>query len=205
MKKTQKALLLILCVALCAVMVSCGTGGKVPADGLGVPTFAVGEWATYYDSTSDGGSCTAELTSVEEVIDGVTVTTHTVVGNVTAKFQYGYAGWTCNPDEATLALLKTAKGFSFKILGDGKRYTFKYKTSDITDHAYFEYSFNTEPGEVLTIEIPLGFLMQASWGIPRRLNMANVFAIEWQTHESWRRDPEVNPFEIKIWDFYVYN
>jgi hypothetical protein len=204
MKNTQKALVLTLCGVLCAVLVigSCATGGGNPRSmqGLGAGTLAVGEWFAYNDA-EDKGSSTAVLTSAEEVIDGSTVTVYTIKGNVTTQFQYGFAGWGIEPDEATLNLIKTAKALSFTILGDGKRYAIKFKTSDVKDYAYHEYLFNTEPGEWLTVEVPIGFFMQPSWtGSPVTLRPGNVVGVEWQTHESWR--PAA--FEVKFRDFKVY-
>jgi hypothetical protein len=205
MKKTQKAIILLLCGALCAVLIvgSCASGGDNPRsmEGLGTGTLATGDWFAYNDE-NDKGDSTSELTAAEEVIDGQTVTVYTVRGRVTTKFQYGFAGWGIDPDPATLELFKTAKAFSFKILGDGKRYTLKYKTSDVKDYAYHEYSFNTEAGTVVAMEVPMGFFMQPSWtGTPVRLKPENVVGVEFQTHESWRP----NTFEVKVWDFKVFN
>jgi len=206
MQKTQKTLVLLLCGALCATFFisSCATGGggsnPKSMEGLGTGTLAVGRWFAY-DDVPDNGDSTAVLTSAEEVIGGETVTAHTVKGNVTTKFQYGFAGWGIEPDEATLELIKTAKALSFTILGDGKRYSIKFKTSDVKDYAYHEYSFNTEAGVAQTIEVPLGFFMQPSWtGSPVKLKPENVIGIEWQTHESWRP----GTFEIKTWNFKIF-
>jgi len=204
MKNTQKALVLAFFGALCAVLLiaSCATGGGNPKsmEGLGTGTLAVGEWRAYND-LNDKGDSTSVLTSAEEVIDGQTVMVHTIKGNVTTKFQYGYSGWAIDPDEATLELIKTAKALSFTILGDGKRYSIKFKTSDVKDFAYHEYLFNTEPGEWVTFEVPIGFFIQPSWtGTPVRLKPENVIGVEWQTHESWRP----GSFEVKIRDFKVF-
>jgi hypothetical protein len=205
MKKTQKTLLLVLCGALCAIILSCASSGgsaKNPKsmEGLGTGTLAVGEWFAYVDA-EDGGDSTCELKTAEEVIDGETITVHSVKGNVTTKFQYGFAGWGINPDDATLELIKSAKALSFTILGDGKRYAIKFKTSDVRDYAYHEYLFNTEEGVPLTIEVPMGFFIQPSWtGDPKRLKPENVVGVEWQTHESWRP----GTFEIKTWGFKIF-
>jgi hypothetical protein len=132
------------------------------------------------------------------------VTVRRVTGNVTTKFQYGYAGWGFNANETTLELLKRANGISFWILGDGKRYTMKYKTRDIRDYGYFEYSFNTERGKPLLVEVPIRYFLQPSWANPVRMNQNLVTGVEWQTHDSLRIEPN-NPFDIKMWDFMIYN
>jgi hypothetical protein len=207
MKNTKKSCFLVLFVVFCVVILSCASSGD-KSDGLGKPTLATGEWTAYTDQEGDGGSSTSKIVSAEEVIDGKTVLVHHVTGNVTTKFQYGFAGWGLDQDEATLELYKTAKAVSFWILGDGKRYTIKFKTDRIMDYGYFEYSFNTEAGEPLLVEVPIKYFMQPSWAAPvGSLGLFQKLAIgvEWQTHESWRKDPNNNPFEIKMWDFTIYN
>jgi hypothetical protein len=207
MKNSRKLCLLALFVMFCAVILSCGSssGGAVKTDnGLGTPTLATGEWTVYTDE-NDKGNSTANIESAEETIDGKKVMVHHVTGNVTTKFQYGFAGWGLNQDDATLELYKTAKAVSFWILGDGQRYTIKFKTSNIRDFGYFEFSFNTEKGTPVYVEVPLKFFMQASWAAPARMNQSLATGVEWQTHESWRKTPNNNPFDIKTWDFTVYN
>jgi hypothetical protein len=207
MKNTKKSSLLVLFAVFCVVVLSCATGAKSD-DGLGTPTLATGDWMSYTDQEGDGGSSTSKIVSAEQVIDGKTVMVHHVTGNVTTKFQYGFAGWGLNHDEETLERYKTAKALSFWILGDGKRYTIKFKTERIIDYGYFEYSFNTEEGTPLLIEVPIKYFMQPSWAAPvGSLSLFQKLAtgVEWQTHESWRKDPNNNPFEIRMWDFTIYN
>jgi hypothetical protein len=194
MKNTQKALLLV----FCAVILSCAGGGQATGAG-GPPVLATGEWMVYDDS-GDGGSSTVAFTIADEVIDGETKSVISVNGNVTTRFQYGFAGWGLDADEETMEAYKTASALSFKILGDGKRYSIKFKQSNVRDHCYHEYVFATEAGEVLTIEVPIRFFMQPSWGTPVRLNQSLITGIEWQTHESWR--PAT--FQIKMWDFMIH-
>jgi len=210
MKNSKKFCFAALFIIFCAVVFSCGSAGSAPKnpksmEGLGSGTLAVGRWFAF-DDVNDKGDSTSVLTEAKEVIDGKTVDVYNIKGNVTNKFQYGFAGWGIEPDSNTLARFKTAKAFGFTILGDGHRYTIKFKTSDVKDYAYHEYSFNTEAGKTETFEIPMGFFMQPSWtGSPVRLKPENVLGVEWQTHESWRKDPRNNPFQVKIWDFKVYN
>ena len=207
MKNSKKVCLLALFVAFCVVILSCGSSGggaKVDA-GPATPTLATGEWMVYDDVESDKGSSTVKLVSAKEVIDGKETIVHHVTGNVTTKFKYGFAGWGLNADEKTTNLYKTAKSFSFWILGDGQRYTIKYKTSNVKDYAYYEFSFNTEKGVPLLIEVPMKFFMQPSWGETVKRDQSLVTGVEWQTHESWRKSDTNNPFDIKTWDFTVYN
>jgi len=200
----MKKILLFAVILLIASMLVFAGGGKEKSGGIGAGVLATGEWNAYTD-VNDKGSSTAVITSSEEEIGGEKVITHRIVGNVTTQFQYGFAGWGLDADEATIEKYKTAKAFSFWILGDGKAYTIKFKTSNIQDFGYFEYRFATEPGEAMYIEVPMGFFFQPSWAAPARKNQELVTGIEWQTHESWRKDPRNNPFEVKIWNFKVHN
>ncbi|MCL2229735.1 MAG: CIA30 family protein [Treponema sp.] len=200
MKIAKKALFLILCGMLCAAILSCaGMGGGKGA------ILATGEWMTFSDRSSDGGSSTATLTTAEEEIGGRTVTTYTVVGNVTTQFEYGFAGWGLDADGDTMNAYKTAKKLTFRIIGDGNNYSIKFKLSTVTDYAYHQYTFDTVAGQEMLIEVPMQFFMQPSWAsTPVRFNPALVTGVEWQTHESWRTDPRNNPFRIKMWDFMIH-
>ena len=169
------------------------------------PVLATGEWMTYNDRGSDGGSSISNLVTKDEEIDGKTVKVHHITGNVTTQFQYGFAGWGLDADNATMELYKTAEAFTFYVLGDGKRYTIKFKTSAVADYAYHEYTFETTAGEVQFMEIPMGFFAvgQPAWGAPVKFDQTLVTGVEWQTHESWRLNPRNNPFEVKMWDFMI--
>ena len=158
----------------------------------------VGEWAAFTDD-SNGGDSTIELVEIEK--DGMTA--YRLTGIVTEEFVYGYTGWEIDPDVDTLEALKTAKGISFKVLGDGQDYIIKYRISDVQDHAHHEYRFETKAGEELTIEVPINFFHQPAWGADigalGQRNMQNVTSISWQTHESWRP----GPYDITLWDVKV--
>jgi len=197
MKKTQKALLLLLCGALCAVVFACASsgGGGSSTDGFGEGVPVVGEWEVFTD-VNDGGDSTVQLEVIEK--DGMPA--YRITGNVTTKFQYGFVGWQITPDAATLENLKAAKAISFKFVGDGKRQTVKYRISSVKDYAHFEYHFFADAGVEERVEVPIRFFQQPSWGSPVRQNQANVEDISWQTHESWRP----GSFEIIIWDVRVH-
>jgi hypothetical protein len=210
MKNSKKLCFLALFVTFCVILLSCASSGGSAAvkqdDGPGTPTLATGEWMTYSDvAGGNNGSSTVKLVTAKEVINGKESVVYHVTGNVTTKYQYGFAGWGLNADEATLNLYKTAKKFSFWILGDGLKYTIKFKLSSIKDFGDYEYSFNTEKGVPLLIEVPIKFFMQSSWAQSVKMNQSLVTGIEGQTHESWRKTPNNNPFDIKMWDFTVYN
>ena len=199
----RKILLLtiILLIGSMSVFIGCNKEPAKPA-----PVLATGEWMTYNDRDSDGGSSISNLETNEEVIDGKTVTIHHVTGNVTTQFQYGFAGWGIDADDATMDLYKNAEALSFNILGDGRKYTIKFKISTVEDYAYHEYTFETIEGEAQYMEVPIMFFSvgQPAWGAPVKFDQTLVTGVEWQTHESWRLNPNNNPFEVKMWDFMIH-
>jgi len=198
MRKTQKALLLLLCGTLCALLVTCASGGggnSASADGFGEGVPYVGEWAVFTD-VNDGGNSTIQMEVVQK--DGMPA--YHITGNVTTGFIYGFVGWMITPDAATLENLKKARAISFKYIGDGKRQTVKYRISTVRDYANHEFHFSGDPGVEDRVEVPTRFFQQPSWGVPVRLNQANVEDISWQTHESWRP----GSFDITIWDVRIH-
>ena len=200
MKKAVKLTVFVLCAALCAAFL---TSGKKDTTPKAYP--AIGDWRTFMDD-GNGGSSTATLTSAEETINGQKVTTYTVKGNVTTKYEYGYAGWAFDPDNETLERLKNAEAISFTIRTQGQKFAVKYLTSDCdSDYAYFEFpGVETEPGEAKTITVPMMFFMQPAWGAQKDFVQENFTGLEWQTHESWRKTPNNNPFEVTIYDLIVH-
>jgi hypothetical protein len=179
----------LLLVMLIGALFMYGCGGKSES----IPV--VGEWEAFNDG-NDGGDSTIEMEIIEK--DGMAA--YRFTGEVTEEFIYGFTGWQIHPDEDSLEALKTAKGISFKVLGDDQFYSVKYRVRAVTDWAHHEYLFETEAGKELTIEVPINLFIQPSWGnslgfLNERL-MSTVFDISFQTHESWRP----GPYDITIWD-----
>jgi len=199
----MKKIMLFVVVLLVSSMLVFAGGSKEPVKPA--PVMATGEWMTYNDRGSDGGSSISNLVTKDEEIDGRTVKVHHITGNVTTQFIYGFAGWGLDADNATMELYKTAESFTFYVLGDGKKYTIKFKISTVEDYAYHEYTFETVAGEAQFMEIPMGFFAvgQPAWGAPVKFDQTLVTGVEWQTHESWRLNPRNNPFDVKMWDFMI--
>ncbi|MCL2192291.1 MAG: CIA30 family protein [Treponema sp.] len=171
--------------------IACGTAPVRP-EGEIVSVLATGEWLPVTDA-EDGGSSTNEMTEVE--IDGAPA--WHFAGEVTTQFQWGFAIMQLDPDEATLANLGGMDAISFMVLGDGQRYTIRLQSSNVTDHGYFEFAFDTVAGEASRITVPLNLFMQPPWATSvGRFRQDLVTTISWQTHESWRP----GTFELTLWD-----
>jgi len=186
----SRTVFLTLGAVLCALVVISAMLGckKEPALGW--------EWAVNGDEDS-GGTSTISMTEGTE--NGKPA--YTFKGNITNEYQYGFVNVKVFPDEDTLELLKTTKGFSFKVVGDGDRYAVKITTSDITDYCYYEYVFETIEGEIIEIVVPINYLMQPSWGQYKKFNQDKAMFIEYQT----TRNGSPGPFQFKLWDIKLYD
>jgi len=160
----------------------------------------VGEMQGVTDA-SDGGNSTVNV--VASTRDGTPA--YRVTGNVTSQFQYGFVGWEYQPDAATLARLRAMRNtssISFKVLGDGRRYTVKFRMPQrlVQDWAHHEFHFNTVAGQVQEVTVQVRQFMQPAWSSsPVSMRINQVDDISWQTHESWRP----GTFDITIWDIRI--
>jgi len=153
-------------------------------------------WAVY-DDTANGGSSVITMKSTTEKIDGKEVYAVTFTGKVTTKYQYGFAGAVANPDDATLAALKSGKGISFETAGDGKKYRVRIETADITDYDYFGKEFVASKN-AQEIVVPYTALTQEGWGAKKKFDPSKIVKVSFQTIGQ-----PISSFEFKIIDLKV--
>jgi len=202
MKKTQKALIFILCGLVSVMILSCASSGGSKGDAApGAPVKGV--WTLEAnDDSGDGGSSTITMTTAEEVIDGQTFTTYHFKGQVTDKTRYGLVDVTMKPDEDTLAVLKTCRSISFKMLADGRPYVIEAPISTVTDWGFHRYTVRTSAGEVEEHMIDMRFFMQPSWANAVRFNRERLTSIRIQTVNA--AEGGVGPYEFKVWDITLH-
>jgi len=187
-KKTLlKAALPVLCVMFLLV---------AAADG--VP----GSWTWgYFTDAANKGSSRCTLLEDYETLDGKVTTVYKISGEITNKYEYGYAGWYAYPDDPTKELLRKAKSFSFKVLGDGQAYDVMLCTSDIADSAYYRTRFNTKKDQVSTITVKVGSLAQpGDWGVKRKFDQNLATQIQWQTTNNGKP----GTFKLKVYDLKLF-
>jgi len=189
--KKAKMLSLLMCGALLALVLSCGS--SAPAAGGGGASW---EWTVNGDKDNGG---TSTITMADETLEGLPG--HAFKGNITKKYEYGFVNVKLNPNDAMLAQLKKAKAISFRFLGNGEKFAVKINTSDVKDYAYFEYQFDTLDGQPQTVIVPVEHLMQPSWGKVVgngiiNLNNAQIVEFQWQG--------PAGAYAFKIWDFKVH-
>jgi Complex I intermediate-associated protein 30 (CIA30). len=209
MKNSTKVLLSLLCVALCAFIFACASGGSSSSGGSGGAAASgpsegfLGKW-TYEESADagDGGSSTITKTEANETIDGVAVKTYKFKGNVTDKAKYGLAQVEIKPDAETLALFKTAKAISFKMLADGRPYVIEAPISTVTDWGFHRFTVRTNPGEVQEHTIQMRMFMQPAWASVVKFNQQRLTMLRIQTVNA--AEGGVGPFEFKVWDLKIY-
>jgi len=192
--KNKKMTSLILCMALMALVTSFAWAKITTYDSKTL------KWTWSVNGDEDNGGSSTITMKEETISKGVTG--YSFAGAITNKYEYGFVNVKLTPDDATLDILKKCSGFSFKIIGDGDEYAVKITTSDIKDYAYYEYRFPTVKGQAITVVVPVGFLMQPSWGKPvgAGVNTSLAQFIEYQT----TRNGNPGTFEFKLWDFKLY-
>jgi hypothetical protein len=168
----------------------------------GIPV--VGQWDAYNDNgPPDNGSSTITMTQV--TMEGQPA--YRFTGNVTTKFQYGFTGWMITPNAATLTALRAMRPtstLSFKVQGDGQRYTVKLRSSRVRDYANHEFHFNTTAGQTQTVTVQVRQFMQPAWGASvGPLAPATIDDVSFQTHEVWRKVGEAVPYDITVWDLRI--
>ncbi|MDR0375779.1 MAG: CIA30 family protein [Treponema sp.] len=156
-------------------------------------------WGSFNDSANQGSSRIALIERPEE-IDGNILMTYNISGEITDTYQYGYAGWYAIPDEATLELLKTARGFSFKIAGDGQAYKVMVSTADITDAAFYGREFVAKKDQETTVAFMMRQLAQPEdWGAKKPFNQDQAIQIQFQTTNNGKP----GTFKVKVYDLRV--
>ena len=193
---------MILTIALVAALaLSCASTGGGGSGGEASGGVAGGWlWGTFTDAGNQG---TSRCNLVEDVenIGGEVFMTYNISGEITNKYEYGYAGWYAVPDEPTKELLKTIKSFSFKVKGDGNTYFVMLCTDDITDAAYYRNTFTTKKDQVTTVTVKVGSLFQPDdWGIKKKFNQENATQLQWQTTNNGKP----GTFDLKIFDLKIY-
>ncbi|WP_461246632.1 hypothetical protein [Treponema sp. R6D11] len=206
MKNSRKALLSLLCVALCAIIFACassGGGGSAAASSgplVAVPaTFKVEP----HDDSDDKGTSTMVMTIADEVIDGVKYTTYKFKGTVTDKIKYGVVDAGLTPDDATLEVMKIAKAFSFKILTtDGRTYNVEAPLSTVQDWGFHRFPVKTEANVVAEPNIEMRMFMQPAWAAQVKFNQQRLTRFRIQSLNA--AEGGLGPYEFKVWDFKLY-
>jgi hypothetical protein len=185
-----------LCLRACVLVLSCSNkGAKSGGGGAGVWT-----WGAFNDAAKEGSS---QITVIEdlETINGESMMTYDISGEITGKYIYGYAGWYAYPDDPTMEALREAKSFSFKVLGDGQTYYAMVTTSDIEDGCYYRVAFDTKKDQAVTVTVKMDSLWQPeTWGVKKKFNQNNAVQIQWQTANNGKP----GDFKLKIWDLNLY-
>jgi hypothetical protein len=192
MNKVTKTLIKAALPVLCIMVLLVAAADGIP-----------GTWTWgYFTDAGNQGSSRGVLLEDYETIGGKITTVYNMSGEVTNKYEYGYVGWYAFPDDPTTELLKKAKSFSFKVLGDGQAYDVMICTSDITDAAYYRTRFTTKKDQVSTVNVRIGSTLQqpADWGAKKRFNQNNAFQIQWQTTNNGKP----GTFKLKFYDLQLF-
>jgi len=195
-KTLTKLGVILLCAVFCVTVFSCASSGGAREGGVqGAFT-----WGTFTDA-GDQGTSRINLIEDVEMIGSEVYMTYNISGEITDKFQYGYAGWYAFPDDPTKELLQTMRSFSFQVVGDGETYFVMLSTTDVEDHSYHRTTFTTKKDQLMTVHVRVGSLQQPDdWGIKKKFNQDNVTQIQFQTTNNGRP----GTFKLKMYDLRLY-
>jgi len=154
-------------------------------------------WIPFNDNN---GSAKTVATITNEIIGGreqecITITGSQAEGNDRAAWTGIYG----MPDGPTLEAMRSMKSFSFKVIGDGNRYTARLPTYETNDGDHFAYIFQTVKDEEITVKVNVpDDLTQIVWnGIEKEFKQGSVMFFQIQII-----DP--GPFYLKFWDIKLY-
>jgi hypothetical protein len=205
MKNTKKVLFCLLGVALCAVIFACasggGGGGGAKASG-NIETVPAVFTIEANDDSNDKGTSKIVMTEAEETIDGVKYKTWKFKGEVTDKIKYAVVDATLIPDDATLARMKVATAFSFKMLTtDGRTYNVEAPISTVTDWGFHRFTVKNVANQVAEHNIDMRFFMQPAWAATQKFNKERLTKFRIQSLNA--AEGGIGPFEFKVWDFKI--
>ncbi|MBP9023810.1 MAG: CIA30 family protein [Spirochaetes bacterium] len=138
-------------------------------------------WFAYDDSAEPNNGSSKIYIESSKSGDLLAVTAK---GGVTKKFQYGFAGFGVNPSSVELVNIKKAKGFKFKVNGDGRVYRVRVQTSNVKDYNYYGKIFVTKQGRLIEVQVLYSELEQESWGNRVSFNKNQITMITFQTTEQ---------------------
>ena len=196
--KMNKIIFMGICVMLCALTFSCASSGGAKGGAEGIEGFWT--WGTFTDAANKGSSRISMIEDIE-MINDTPMMTYSFSGEITNQYEYGYAGWYAYPDDPTMEILKEARSFSFKVVGDGQTYFVMVSTSDIEDACYHRVTFTTKKDQEMTVTVRMGSLQQPEdWGVRKRFNQDHATQIQWQTTNNGKP----GTFKLKIYDIKLY-
>jgi TolB-like protein len=163
-----------------------------PAASSGFSNVSYAAWQPNFDPQSS-----AQLNSNREHIDGQEREVWTL--NVSLAKGDGVWAGMISSDETLVQKLKAGSGVRFKILGDGKSWTFGLRMND-TEGNWHRVTVSTRNGKVTEVDIPYSRLKQPNWGQKAAFNKSRITGINFEKMSSDGSGPST----IKIFDFEVY-
>jgi len=146
---------------------------------------------------NDDNSPRTIAAGTNEIINGRRQNCITITGKQSDAA--GYTGIFAMPDDATVQALRTMRSFSFKVMGDGSRYSARLPTFETISGDHFLYYFHTIKDQIMSIKVNVpGGLVQHGWsGIKAEFIQDNIMFFQFQTV-----DP--GPFCLKFWDIRLH-
>ncbi|MDR0455985.1 MAG: CsgG/HfaB family protein [Treponema sp.] len=163
-----------------------------PAASPGSSNAGYAAWQLNFDPQSS-----AQLNSNREYIDGQEREVWTLNVNL-AKGDGVWAGM-FSSNETFIQKLKAGSGVRYKVLGDGKSWTFGFRMSD-TESNYHRITVSTRNGKTVEVDVPYSKLKQPEWGKKAAFNKSRITGMNLEKMGANGSGPST----IKIFDFEVY-
>jgi len=138
---------------------------------------------------------TSNISIYKEQIDGRECDVLTI--NVNLNYSdWGWAGASLS-NANIVQYFKNANGVRFKVLGDGKKWSFYIRTSNVQDGGFYEIMIQTQKGKVTSIDIPFKRLKEPG-GV--KFNKDNITSVTIVRNTS----TGMGPATLKVFDFEIY-
>jgi len=141
-------------------------------------------WSTGWMALSDKVAGGSSISNIRTVLKGADNSKHSlhIFGEVTTKFQYGFAGATAPLGEEAEQFFDVSQyhGLKFKTRGDGKTYRLVFTTKAVRDYDDFFHVFSTS-SDWKEIVVPFSDLRQFGFGKKVEWTAKDVQAIEIMT------------------------
>jgi len=179
-----------------------GPDTAAPASSISNPDFAVISQAVKWEPTRDGSS-KSSCNIARETIDGIEREVLTIDINLAGGSSKNAGASTHNTD--VVQKLKNAGGVRFKAVGDGKKWSVRFSTSDVAsvDGAYYRLIILTKKGEVGSFDVPFSKLTQPEYvKYPKKFNKNNITELNFEKNDY--TGGGTGAATLKVFDFEIY-
>jgi hypothetical protein len=149
---------------------------------------------------SNDPNSTVQMNSGMEYIDGQERDVLTLNVNLAKGDSVWAGGWSAN--ETLVQKLKAGSGVRFKVLGDGKSWSFGFPMADmdLEQYGWHRVKVSTKKGRTVEVDVPFSKLRQPDWGKRAKFDKNNIGTMTFEKHS----ENGAGSFTIKVFDLEIY-